>query len=110
MDEKLRPKAVIFDLGSTLIEYEKVPWAEVAVSCMRDVAKYLRKQNVEIADDDQFIKDFDSVKSDYRKLASDKYIEWTIPQAAENLLKKLSVEYDDSVTTISICICTFNSI
>ena len=97
MNEKLRPKAVIFDLGSTLIEYEKVPWAEVSVTCMRDVAKYLRKKNIDISDDDQFIKDFDSVKSEYRKLAADKFIEWTIPQAAEKLLKKLSVEYNENL-------------
>jgi len=97
MNEKLNPKAIIFDLGSTLIEYEKVPWVEMAVTSMKEVAKFLRKQKKDIPDDEQFIKDFESVKSEYRKLASDKFVEWTIPQAAEKLLKKLSVEADEKL-------------
>ncbi len=97
MNEKLNPKAVIFDLGSTLIEYEKIPWAEVSVYCMQEVAKFLRKKKIKIPEDEQFIKDFDAVKKEYRKLAADKFIEWTIPQAAEKLLKKMSVEYDEKL-------------
>ena len=97
MNEKLSPKAIIFDLGSTLIEYDKIPWPELAIVCMKDVAKYLRKKNIEIPEDDEFLELFESVKADFRKLAQDKYVEWTIPQAAERLLKKLSIEPDEQL-------------
>lgn len=127
MNEKLSPKAIIFDLGSTLIEYDKIPWPELAIVCMKDVAKFLRKKNIEIpADDDEFVAIFETVKADFRKLAQDKFIEWSIPQAAEKLLKKLSLEssevlidgmfdayykqveknlsiYDDTVSTLELC-------
>ncbi len=97
MNKKLTPKAIIFDLGSTLIEYEKVPWSELSVDCMKEAAKYLRKKKIDIPDDEEFIKQFEEVKTDYRKLAADKCIEWTIPKAAESLLKKLSLEYDENI-------------
>ena len=41
--DKLKVKAVIFDLGSTLIEYEKVPWMELSVECIASVGDFLRK-------------------------------------------------------------------
>lgn len=97
MNEKLTPKAIIFDLGSTLIEYEKVPWSELSIDCMKEAAKFLRKKKIDIPNDEEFIKQFEEVKNDYRKLAADKYIEWTIPKAAENLLKKLSLDYDENI-------------
>ncbi len=97
MTDKLQPKAIIFDLGSTLIEYEKIPWAEMSIQSMKDVAKFLRKKKIEIPQDEEFLKLFEDVKADYRKLASDKYIEWTVPKATESLLKKLSIEYDDKL-------------
>ena len=95
--DKLKPKAVIFDLGSTLIEYEKVPWSELSIICMKEVSKYLRKQNYTIPDDDEFIRLFEEVKSDYRKLAADKHIEWSIPQASEALLKRLEIEVENGL-------------
>lgn len=97
MTEKLTPKAIIFDLGSTLIEYEKVPWAEMSVHSMKEVARFLRKKKIELLDDEEFVALFESVKADYRKLAADEFIEWTVPQAAEKLLKKLSVEADEKL-------------
>ncbi len=97
MSEKLTPKALIFDLGSTLIEYEKIPWPEMAPHCMKEVAKFLRKKKIDIPDDEQFVEQFEALKTEYRKLASDKYIEWTIPQVAEKLLKNISIEADEKL-------------
>ncbi|KAA3634945.1 MAG: HAD family hydrolase [Calditrichaeota bacterium] len=93
--EKLTPKAVIFDLGSTLIDYEKTPWDILAKECMANVAKVLRKQHNNIPEDEKFIDLFESVKSEYRKLAADKYIEWSIPQAVKSLLRKIDIEADE---------------
>ena len=39
--EKLNPKAVIFDLGSTLIEYETIPWEDLIVECVESSRQFL---------------------------------------------------------------------
>jgi hypothetical protein len=38
--EKLQPRAVIFDLGSTLIEYEVIPWSEMNLYCAASARNY----------------------------------------------------------------------
>ena len=95
--EKLKPKAVIFDLGSTLIEYEKHPWPELMELCMKSSAAYLRKHKYEIPDDDRFIEMLVDIKAGHRKLAQDKHIEWSVPQVLEKLLSRLEIEKDEDL-------------
>lgn len=95
--EKLKPRAVIFDLGSTLIEYESDSWDVLSGLCAVSAHKYLSRQKYEIPDVDRFVELFDEVKSDYRKLASDTLVEWNIPQAVEKLLKKLGLTGSDEL-------------
>lgn len=95
--DKLKVKAVIFDLGSTLIEYEKTPWPELSVECIAAVGDFLRKKGFEIPDKAEFHNLFEDVKADYRKLASENLIEWSIPQAAEKVLEKLNIEVEEKL-------------
>lgn len=89
---KLNPKAVIFDLGSTLIEYESLEWTELMIQCVSNVHRYLTKQNYDIPAKGEFIQIFGKIKDKFRKTALDTLIEWTIPQATEKLLKELNIE------------------
>lgn len=90
--EKLKVKAVIFDLGSTLIEYEALSWDELGKICIADVRKYLVKNNFDVPDDENFHNLFEDLKAGYRKEASTSFIEWTIPQVTGKLLKKLKID------------------
>lgn len=95
--EKLKVKAVIFDLGSTLIEYETTPWPELAKSCIGNVHKYLKKRKFELPEEAQFLELFEEVKSFYRKSAAENLIEWSVPTAAEKVLEKLEIPNENNL-------------
>lgn len=95
--EKLQPKAIIFDLGSTLIEYEAVPWPELAVECINKVGTFLKKKGYDVPDKGEFYSLFDEVKGMYRETAAKKLIEWSIPQAAATVLKKLNIDNENGL-------------
>ncbi len=95
--EKLKPKAVIFDLGSTLIEYEVVTWDELSLKCALAGRKMLEKGGYPVPDEAAFHEVFERAKAPLRKEASASYVEWTVPQAARALFRELEVEYSDEL-------------
>jgi HAD superfamily hydrolase (TIGR01549 family) len=97
MPEKLQPKAVIFDLGCTLIEYESVPWDELNVKAAASTGSYLRKRGFEIPDDNELFDLFEETKMTYRRIAAEDNIEWTVPQIVVELFKRLGIEGDDKL-------------
>lgn len=96
--EKITPKAVIFDLGSTLIEYEKIPWSELLGECIRSVGRFLNKQGIKIPDEDKFYNVFCEVRDHYRKIGAETLVEWSIPVAAKDVLDKLNIKNEDGLT------------
>lgn len=95
--KRLKPQAVIFDLGSTLIEYEAVPWDELNIECAAAACKMLRKRKLGIPDDDLFLAAFENVKNEFRKVAKDSFVEWDIVKAARRLLDRLNVPFDEKL-------------
>ncbi len=95
--EKLHPKAVIFDLGSTLIEYESTPWPELSVLAAASVHRFLDKQGLEVPPEEEFCRLFEEVKSEFRKPAAENLTEWTVPQAAAALLDRIGIEQQDGL-------------
>ena len=91
--DKLKPKAIIFDMGSTLIEYETMSWTELSRLCAASARKYLKKNGNELPNEDGFFEAFEAVKNRYRELANANCVEWTIPQATEALFKELNIEF-----------------
>lgn len=89
--DKLQPKAIIFDLGCTLIEYETISWEELGKFCARNVHAFISKSGFELPEGEEFCRMFEEVKNEYRQLANEKLVEWTIPQAAQRLLKRLNI-------------------
>ena len=87
--EKLTPRAVIFDLGSTLIEYEAVPWEELTRQCAESGRKFLAKSGYAVPNAAEFHEQLESAKSDFRKLAEDEHIEWDVTKAANVLFSRL---------------------
>ena len=94
---KLKVKAVIFDLGSTLIEYEAISWDELGAICMKNVRKSLLKGKYDIPDESEFLKIFDKIKLSYRKKASESLTEWTVPQLMVEFLDNLKIEHNQNL-------------
>ncbi|MDH4157589.1 MAG: HAD family hydrolase [candidate division Zixibacteria bacterium] len=95
--EKLRPRAVIFDLGSTLIEYEAVPWHEMNRQCVASAHKFLLKKGYQLSDETSFYDAFQNIRCRYREAAAETLVEWTVPQVATELFERLGLEMDDGI-------------
>ncbi len=91
---KLDVSAVLFDLGSTLIEYEPIPWEELTVECSAATHDFLTSLGHSLPNKDEFHTLFDSVKQPLRNVAASEYIEWTVPQATESLLTSLEIHLE----------------
>jgi HAD superfamily hydrolase (TIGR01549 family) len=90
--EKLTPRAVIFDLGSTLIEYEAVPWEELNKLCTSAARKFLIKSGYGVPAEDEFRSALESAKSGFRKRADEELIEWDVVRAAQALFAQMGWE------------------
>ena len=94
--EKLSPQAVIFDLGSTLIEYETISWSELSDRCAASAREFLIKEGFNVPAEDEFFQAFENVKDTYRLVAREKWVEWTIPQAAGKLFDEVGINFNMS--------------
>jgi HAD superfamily hydrolase (TIGR01549 family) len=95
--DKLKPKAVIFDLGSTLIEYEAVPWDELSRTCVAAGHKMLVKKGISVPGYEEFNEAFDRIKLQYREKASRDLIEWTVPGLVAQLFEEVKIEASDGL-------------
>ncbi len=95
--EKLKPKAVIFDLGSTLIEYESIPYPELGAIASTSVWKFLTKAGHDVPGEKEFIDIFENVKEEFRKPAREDLTEWTVPEAVGKLLDRFKIEPQDGL-------------
>jgi len=90
----MKPRALIFDLGSTLIEYEAVPWDELSGYCVEAGWEYLSTSGLTVPSRDDFNAAFDRLKTEYRTEAADTLVEWTVPQLVTRLFESLGVSAD----------------
>ncbi len=95
--EKLTPKAIIFDLGSTLIEYESVSWNELSIICTASTYDFLQKEGYTLPEKQEYIYLFEQMKGKYRKEAADTYKEWTLHQAIVDLLQELGIKTENGL-------------
>ncbi|PWB70722.1 hypothetical protein C3F09_08695 [candidate division GN15 bacterium] len=93
--EKLRPKAVIFDLGSTLIEYEVVSWDELNRLCASSARDWLANEGYDVPEEAAFHTRFEDAKFEYRKAASESLVEWNVPMVAEPFLREIGLAVQD---------------
>lgn len=96
MDD-LKPKAVIFDLGSTLIEYEAVSWDELSRTCALAGRQWLIDEGYVVPDEEEFHNSFERAKAPLRQQAYESRVEWTVPQAAQALFTELKIDYREDL-------------
>lgn len=89
---KLKPRAVIFDLGCTLIEYEALSWDELAKHAVANGYALLRKKNIELPPYPEFYNRYTPIRDKFRAQAREQLTEWTIQDAARMLLKEIGVK------------------
>ncbi len=95
--EKLRPRALIFDLGSTLIEYESIPWDELNLICLESGRQFLMTKGYDLPSRDVVEQTFEDIRSAYRREASESLIEWDVPTVVSRMFDALNITYDDAL-------------
>ena len=86
--DKLNPRAIIFDLGSTLIEYEKIPWDEMGDLCVESGRQALLKNGCEVPSREKFNAGYNEVRDSYRERATDSLQEWTVPEIVAEFFER----------------------
>lgn len=94
---KLSPKAVIFDLGCTLIEYEVIPWEELNRLCAESAHKYLVSLGHSVPEPHLFHQDIERARAPYRLIAAEQSIEWSVPQVLQPLLESYGIGTTDGL-------------
>ncbi|MCD6250464.1 MAG: HAD family hydrolase [candidate division Zixibacteria bacterium] len=95
--DKLKPRAIIFDLGSTLIEYESMPWDELGVACLEAGRQFLLNKGYDLPDRQTVQNIFYEIRDDYRREATESLIEWDVPTVTSRMFDALTIQYDDDL-------------
>lgn len=84
-------KGVIFDLGSTLIEFENRTWDEMTRDGQQLGYRNLLADDHKLPEYDQFARDMEEIKNDFRVVARSSYIEWDIRDAFARYFTQLGL-------------------
>ncbi len=95
--DKIKPKAIIFDLGSTLIEYEVIPWDELGIECAESGRKFLVDRGYDLPEGNGFFEAFCEIRDTYREVAQEQLVEWDVPTVASKLFEKLGMIWNDDL-------------
>lgn len=93
----LKVRALIFDLGCTLIEYESYSWDELAKKAVANGHAYLRKRQYSIPDFDEFHAHYAEIRERFREQVAKDLVEWTVPKATRLLFERVGIDYDEDL-------------
>ncbi len=94
---KLNPKAVIFDLGSTLIDFPVENWEVVCRNCSLKGRQFLNDSNIKVPDENEFHASFEQVRIELRDNSAHSFHEYTVVQTAEVLFHRLGIAADNGL-------------
>jgi putative hydrolase of the HAD superfamily len=83
---KYQIDGIIFDLGSTLIEYENIPWEVLNLKCLESGYSFLMENIGKPSDFEGFRNNYIAIRNDFRTYAVSTLREWTITDAIYQLL------------------------
>jgi len=89
---------ILFDLGSTLLEYETIPWSILDVNCIDSAHKFLEKGGYNIPPIDQFWSKHREIWNQYRCDAAETLKEWRINDAITDLLNTFDISGNGKLT------------
>ncbi len=96
--EKLTPRAVIFDLGSTLISYPSTVWDEISDQCIANAREFLMGQGHDMPSEAEFIAAYRILRDGYRKSAAETLVEWSVAQLAQKMIEQAGITPTDKLT------------
>jgi len=82
---------VIFDLGSTLLEYENIPWATLNIDCLKEGYAYLEREGYDLPSVEEFLKGYIEVREKFRLQAEKTLKEWVVTDAFAELLDRFGL-------------------
>lgn len=91
-DRIFKVKGIIFDLGSTLIEYETIPWDQLHPLCLQEGYNFLQEKGYPIPTREEFERKFEKVRDRYRACARESLKEWIITDAISELLHAVGLD------------------
>lgn len=97
MVTKFDVDGILFDLGSTLLEYETIPWDELNLRCIEAGYAYLVKQGYAVPSLDEFIRAFQDIRQVYRERAAASLEEWVVIDLSAELLKSCGLNGDQEL-------------
>jgi len=89
--EKFDVDGVIFDLGSTLLEYETIPWSVLDVNCIDAGYAFLQQNNYQLPPIDEFSQRHQEITNRYRDESAKTLKEWLITDACHELLQSCNL-------------------
>ena len=95
--DKLKPRALIFDLGSTLVEYSSLSWDGLGEECLEAGRQFLLSKGFDLPGREAVREKFNQIRADYRREATESLIEWDVPTVASRMFDALNIAYDDAL-------------
>jgi HAD superfamily hydrolase (TIGR01549 family) len=95
--KKLDIDGVIFDLGSTILEYETIPWSVLDVNCFDSGYEFLKKSGAKLPHVQTLWNKFIEIRQNYRNVAAASLREWSIIRAIGDLLKAFNIHDGKSI-------------
>jgi len=92
--DRLTPRAVLFDLGGTLIEYPSTIWDELSEQCVTNAREYVIRQGFDLPSEPEFIALYRELRDGYRKTAAETLVEWSVTRLAQRMLERAGLEPD----------------
>lgn len=93
--QKIRPQAVIFDLGSTLIEYEARPWDQQSKLCLDQTHRHLTQNQHPVPSLEQWHISYYQIRAKKRAESEATLREWLVPDALSELTRIHGLGLDD---------------
>ncbi len=96
-EKKFDIDGVIFDLGSTLLEYETIPWDELNKKCMEAGYRFLIEEGYAVPTREKFWEKQLEIRTRYRDKAAKTLKEWSLRDALHELLGAVQIDGGDSL-------------
>ncbi|MCP4706539.1 MAG: HAD family hydrolase [candidate division Zixibacteria bacterium] len=97
--EKSKIKGVIFDLGSTLIEYENIPWDEMNLLALEAGYNYLKGSISPLPSYDKITDEYLKIRDKNRESSRRTLQEWNVLDKIAELLKAVKIENNDKIVS-----------
>lgn len=99
LPDKSKIKCVLFDLGSTLIEYENTPWDQMSLMALQAGYKYLQRVIDPFPSYENITIEYMKIRDKNRELSGRTLKEWNVPDKIAELFEAVSIKNDKEIVS-----------